>query len=111
MSFGDGNLHEQIDKLKEVNGSLCAEINRQERVIEQQAEIIAYRGESIHNLVKLLDERQERIKALESLVLDWAMAPCAVCDPWDEYFACEHFDGDGCTLGIRMAELGIEVDE
>lgn len=52
-----------------------------------------------------------RVGLLESLVLDWAMAPCAVCDPWDEHFACEHFDGHDCTLGIRMTELGIEVDE
>lgn len=139
MSFGDGNLHEQIDKLKVTNGALCAEINRQERVIEdlnnalaiehryfevtrerwtkrgveiaRQRELIANRDESIHNLVKVLDKRQERIKALESLVLDWAMAPCAVCDPWDEHFACEHFDGHDCTLGIRMSELGIEVGE
>ena len=40
MSFGDGNLRERIDRLEEVNGELCAEINRQERVIEQQAERI-----------------------------------------------------------------------
>ena len=35
MSFGEGNLHDEIDRLKDVNGSLCAEINRQERVIER----------------------------------------------------------------------------
>ena len=40
MSFGDGNLRERIDHLEEVNGELCAEINRQERVIERQAERI-----------------------------------------------------------------------
>lgn len=96
MSFGEGNLHDEIDRLKEVNGSLCAEINRQERVIESQAELIANRDESIHNLVKVLDKRQERIKALESLVRD--MAP----------FVCED---DGIEdIERRMAELGIEVD-
>lgn len=35
MSFGDGNLRARIDHLEEVNGELCAEINRQERVIER----------------------------------------------------------------------------
>lgn len=40
MSFGDGNLRARIDHLEEVNGKLCAEINRQERVIERQAERI-----------------------------------------------------------------------
>lgn len=49
MSFGEGDLHEEvrtlkgynqsledkIDHLKDVNGKLCAEINRQERVIEE----------------------------------------------------------------------------
>ena len=28
MSFGEGNLHERIDKLADTNGYLCAEINR-----------------------------------------------------------------------------------
>lgn len=40
MSFGEGNLRGRIDHLEEVNGYLCAEINRQERVIERQAERI-----------------------------------------------------------------------
>lgn len=43
MSLGEGNLHEEVDRLKGVNGELCEEINRQER----------------------------RIRELESLVLDW----------------------------------------
>jgi len=50
MSFGEGDLHAQVDRLKGVNGSLCAEINRQERVIEQL---------------------RARIAELESLVRDW----------------------------------------
>lgn len=29
MSFGEGNLHEEVDRLKDVNGALCAEINRE----------------------------------------------------------------------------------
>lgn len=28
MSFGEGNLHERIDKLADTNGYLCAEVNR-----------------------------------------------------------------------------------
>ena len=84
-------LLRKVDKLEETNGALCAEINRQERVIEQlrekeaaymdanheqgmqlieQGKLITNRDESIHNLVKVLDKRQERIKALESLLVD-----------------------------------------
>lgn len=28
MSFGEGNLHEKLDKLADTNGYLCAEVNR-----------------------------------------------------------------------------------
>jgi hypothetical protein len=28
MSFGEGNLHERIDKLADTNGYLCSEVNR-----------------------------------------------------------------------------------
>ena len=49
----------------------------------------------------------ERIEKLEQLVRDWAAAPCAECDPWDEHFACDHFDGHDCMLGVRMTELGL----
>lgn len=40
MSFGDGNLHLEVDRLKGVNGELCAEINRQERVIEDLGALV-----------------------------------------------------------------------
>lgn len=56
---------------------------------------------------ELVDSLKRENDALKQLVRDWAMAPCAVCDPWDEHFACEHFDGCDCTLGVRMTELGI----
>ena len=126
MSFGEGNLHDEIDRLKEVNGSLCAEINRQERVIEdlnnalaiehrhfevtrerwtkrgveiaRQRELIANRDESIHNLVKVLDKRQERIKALESLVMDMYESMNTVSEVWA-------YD----TYAERIADIGLEV--
>lgn len=82
MSFGDGDLHIEVEKLKDVNGKLCAEVNRLQALVAD----------------------------LEQLVRDWADAPCGVCDPWDEGFACEHFDGGDCLLSIRMTEIGIEVD-
>lgn len=69
---------------------------------------------NLHVQVAQLKTENARLAAdverLKQLVRDWAMAPCAVCDPWDEHFRCEHFDGHDCTLGIRMTELGIEVD-
>ena len=47
MSFGDGNLHDDVmrlsesnDRLMSVNGSLCAEINRQEHVIRELESLV-----------------------------------------------------------------------
>lgn len=40
MSFGDGNLHEEVDRLKDVNGKLCDEINRQERRIRELESLV-----------------------------------------------------------------------
>lgn len=40
MSFGDGNLHDRVDKLETTNGELCAEINRQERRIRELEAVI-----------------------------------------------------------------------
>ena len=120
MTYGEAydEALREIAHLEEVNGSLCAEINRQERVIEHKRELIANRDESIRNLVKLLDKRQERIRALESLVRDMReymtggteyCLSCAVRDNCDL-----DIYGDDCGMrGVfesRMAELGLEVD-
>ena len=59
------------------------------------------RDESIHNLIKLLDKRQELIEALESLVRDMYGAWCATIDDYYE----QRIDG----YYERMTELGIEV--
>lgn len=114
-------LLRKIDKLEETNGALCAEINRQERVIEQlrekeaaymdanheqgmqlieQDKLITNRDESIHNLVKVLDKRQERIKALESLLVDvWPYVwELRIPGRRDEEFEA------------RFKELGLEVE-
>ncbi len=38
MSFGDGDLHIEVEKLKDVNGKLCAEVNElQDRIDELEA--------------------------------------------------------------------------
>ena len=77
MSFGEGNLHERIDKLADTNGKLCAEINRQERVIEDLNNALAIE----HRHFEVTRERwmkrgeeiarqRERIADLESLVRD-----------------------------------------
>lgn len=52
MSFGEGNLHDEVDRLKVVNGKLCDEINRQERVIEEQRRLIANRDELVRDLLR-----------------------------------------------------------
>ena len=40
MNFGEGDLHAEVDRLKDVNGSLCAEINRQEKRIRELEDFI-----------------------------------------------------------------------
>ena len=72
-----------IDRLLDLNGQLCAEVNAQ----------------------------AVRIRELESLVRDVYDAWCFECDPWADDFACEHFDGHDCMLGVRMTELGLEGDD
>lgn len=70
-------------------------------------ELIANRDESIHNLVKVLDKRQERIKALESLVRD--MRNLMATPAWDR--GGWSTDGKCVEFDTRMAELGIEMSE
>ena len=109
-------LLRRIGKLEETNGALCDEINRQERVIESQVELIDNRDESIHNLVKVLDKRQERVKALESLVLDaerlltmWDKADWD-CAPDEDKMGDYEPEGNLRVLQERIAALGEEVD-
>ncbi len=40
MSFGEGNLHERIDRLADTNGYLCAEVNRLSKEQEQLRELV-----------------------------------------------------------------------
>ena len=98
MSFGDGNLHDEVDRLKVVNGKLCDEINRQERVIERQAERIA----ELEGLVRAHESGMREVWAeydkRDALIRD--MFGLLVC-------ACEWDVLDG--IHDRMRELGIEV--
>ena len=115
MSFGDGNLHDEVDRLKVVNGKLCAEINRQERVIERQAERIA-------ELERSAERYRLKIICYEN---DMDARDALICDMHRVMWACREVDcshrengcfrvkgiGDGeCWFEERMRELGIEVD-
>ena len=138
MSFGDGDLHERIrtlegynaalldkiDYLKDVNGKLCAEINRQERVIEQLREKEATYMDANHEQGMQLIEQGKRIRELESslehksinLVLHEGTIDeleALVRDMYGEFRytpnAC-HWDAIE-QFGDRMRKLGIEVRE
>lgn len=98
MSFGEGNLHDEVDRLKVVNGKLCDEINRQERVIEELREKETAYMDANHEQGMQLIEQDKRIRELESLVREW----------WELYENPDY--GDCCRLTRRMSELGIEVD-
>lgn len=117
MSFGENKkariaeLESRIEHLETTNGALCAEINRQERVIEEQRA-------QITRLVAANDARAERIRELESLVrfmepffLSAVSHECGCPDGYFEPHGCD----DGCKalkeLNDRMAELGLAVDE
>ena len=95
MNSGEGNLHEEVDRLKTVNGELCAEINRQERRIrELEGELNDVADKWAAAQVKA-EDASKRCMLLEALVRDLAPFVCAD-DGIDE-------------IERRMAELGIEV--
>jgi len=99
MSFGEGNLHEEVDRLKGVNGELCAEINRQERRIrELENELNDVAGKWAAAQVKA-EDASRRCMLLEALVRDW-----------QELYEYPDY-GDCCRLMKRMREFGIEVPE
>ena len=134
MTYGEAydEALRKIAHLEETNGALCAEINRQERVIERQRADIErqneYRQRIVRDAIRLSEalgvkiagtdteiiardieavkKRDERIADLESLVTDWSKVPCR-CS------RCEFFKGvedeTNCILLDRMYELGLEV--
>ena len=63
-------LLRKVDKLEETNGALCAEINRQERVIEQLREKEAAYMDANHEQGMQLIGQDKRIRQLESLLVD-----------------------------------------
>jgi len=132
VSFGDGDLHERvrtlegynaslldkIDHLKDVNGKLCAEINRQERVIEQLREKEAAYMDANHEQGMQLIEQGKRIAELERATEHYRLEiicyendvdarDALICDMWPLVLA----DGASEAFAERMRELGIEVGE
>jgi len=132
VSFGDGDLHERvrtlegynaslldkIDHLKDVNGKLCAEINRQERVIEELREKEAVYMDANHEQGIQLIEQGKRIAELERMLEhdrleiicyenDVDARDALICDMWPLVLA----DGASEAFAERMRELGIEVGE
>jgi len=135
VSFGDGDLHERvrtlegynasledkIDHLKDVNGKLCAEINRQERVIEELREKEAAYMDANHEQGMQLIEQGKRIAELERMLehdrleiicyendVDArdALIRDMYCQLLNAYDAKELDE-----FGKRMRELGIEASE
>ena len=93
----------KIARLEEVNGSLCAEINRQERVIEQLREKEAAYMDANHEQGMQLIEQGKRIRELESLVRDMDR-DCRGCK-----YPCFAEKGS-CGIIARIDELlGLEV--
>lgn len=80
MSFGEGNLHERIDKLADTNGYLCAEVNR-----------LAKENEELRELSKEDRELRELVRDMYKALLD---VPCGR-------------DEIGEIMD-RVAELGLE---
>ena len=111
MSFGDGDLHvtnkrlrehiarleDKVDSLKDVNGDLCREINRQERRIRDlEGDLNDVAGKWAAAQVTA-EDASKRCVLLEALVRDW-------CELYEnpDYGGC-------CRLRERMGALGIEV--
>lgn len=92
-------MTDQIDKLKRLNGELCAEINEKDRRIRELETENDELLEAWSNQAKTIYEQIKRIRNLESLVRDmYSMRECFRPNnrwPWIEK---------------RIRELGIEVD-
>ena len=109
MSFGDGNLHvkaaklqERVDSLETTNGKLCDEINRQERVIERQAERIAELERSLEHYRLEVICYENDVDRRDTLIHDMARELRSLNDGGISTDCMEH--------ERRMRELGIEVD-
>lgn len=126
MTYGEAydEALRKIAHLEETNGALCAEINRQERVIERQRADIErqdeYRQRIVRDVIRLsealgvkivgtdteiiardieaVEKRDERITDLESLVMDMYESMNTVSEVWA-------YD----TYAERIADIGLEV--
>ena len=104
MSFGEGNLHDEVtrlsesnDKLMNVNGLLCAEVNRQERRIRELESSLNYVADRWAEAQISAEDFAKRCRLLESLVRD--MLPWV----WESGIGAEEYD----SITERAAVLGI----
>jgi len=126
VSFGDGDLHERvrtlegynaslldkIDHLKDVNGKLCAEINRQERVIEELREKEAAYMDANHEQGMQLIEQGKRIRELEQRVAELESLVRVMPKCWDgDCDRCRYANGPSCDADRAWEALGLEVGE
>ena len=44
---------------------------------------------------------------MAGLLRGWMDAPCTSCDPFDDHFECDYFDGSECTLRSRAREMEV----
>lgn len=114
MSFGEGNLHDEVDRLKVVNGKLCAEINRQERVIERMAERFAKLTVERNAYIEMVKRVQNDCDARDVLIRDMhrVMWACREAGCPHRKNGCFRVKGNGdgeCWFEQRMHELGIET--
>ena len=118
MSFGDGDLHveneklrERVDSLETTNGELCGEINRQERVIERQAERIAYLERVAENRRQAMCAASELMEKRDELIRDlWSGFECGVAKACDACPSGAKLGDAPCAIEERLREFGIEVD-
>lgn len=103
-------LLRKVDKLEETNGALCEEINRQERVIEEQraqiARLVSANGklrEEINRQERLIERMRRLIKAL--FISHGFMCGLAGMDE-------DEFERVVLAKWVdRLRDVGIEVDE
>lgn len=113
MSFGDGDLHvanrrlrehiarleDKVDSLKDVNGDLCREINRQERRIRELEGSLNDVADKWAAAQVTAEDASKRCVLLEALVRDLYGQLLNAYD-------AKELDG----FAERMADLGIEVE-
>lgn len=113
MSFGEGDLHDRVDKLETTNGKLCAEINRQEleiRELREDSKKLLIERDAYLDLAKRTGWENDKLRQENAkLKLRIEHLPserdCEICDRTTMLTDLEGLQRENAKLHERIAEL------